>query len=177
MKPYFKVILYLLLVAGIVITIQSCVSGNKSRREYYQLTTYHFSTDSQGKIIDDYLQKALLPALHKMEFKNIGVFKNRANDTVIDNKTTYVLLPLNSLDDIVRVSAMLNFDKVYQSLGSDYLGAGHNSPPYVRMETVLLHAFEMAPTLAVPNLKGPRKDRIYELRVMKALLNFISRIK
>lgn len=163
MKGYSRSILVFLLTIQISLMLQSCASANKQRREYYQLTTYHFSTPDQEKIIDNYLKSALLPALHKMEFKNIGVFKNKANDTLVD-KTIYVLMSLRSLDDVVRVTAMLNADSSYQNAGADYIRAVYNTPPYTRIETVLLHAFPLAPTFVLPELKGPRKERVYELR-------------
>ena len=53
----------------------------KPAREYYQFTIYHYSTAEQEKGLDDYLQNALLPALHRMNIAHVGVFKAIANDT------------------------------------------------------------------------------------------------
>jgi len=164
MKKYLTRFSFLLILSVATLLVQSCFSANRTaRREFYQLTVYHFNTDEQEKIIDNYLQKALLPALHKMEFKNIGVFKNKANDTIVD-KTIYVLMSLKSLDDVVRVTAMLNADSNYQNGGAEYIKATHTTPTYSRIETVLLHAFPLAPTLKLPELKGPKRERVYELR-------------
>ena len=79
----------------------------KTEREFYQLTVYHFKDASQEKTIDNYLQNALLPALHKINIKNIGVFKNHSNDTLAD-KTMYVLMPVRSLEEIIKISSKLN---------------------------------------------------------------------
>ncbi len=164
MKKHFIRVSFILMLSITTLVVQSCFSANKTaRREFYQLTVYHFNTNEQEKIIDNYLKKALLPALHKMEFKNIGVFKNRANDTTVD-KTIYVLMSLKSLDDVVRVTAMLNADSSYQIAGAEYIKAMYTTPPYSRMENVLLHAFPLARTLELPELKGSRRERVYELR-------------
>ena len=135
----------------------------KSKREFYQLTVYHYSTATQEKTLDVYLQNALLPALHKMNLKNIGVFKNHANDTITD-KTLYVLMPLQSVDETMKIQTKLNTDNDYQAAGTEYINAPYTTPPYTRMETILLQAFSLAPQLQLPALNGSRKDRIYELR-------------
>jgi len=150
-----------ILFAGIL--SQSWVPSAKTEREFYQLTVYHFGNASQEKVIDNYLQNALLPALHKINIKNVGVFKNHSNDTLAD-KTMYVLMPLKSLEEVMKISAKLNSDKDYQAAGTEYLDAIYTTAAYSRMETILLHAFSLSPQLQLPKLNGPRKDRIYELR-------------
>jgi hypothetical protein len=142
---------------------QSWVPSAKTEREFYQLTVYHFANVSQEKVIDNYLQNALLPALHKINIKNVGVFKNHSNDTLSD-KTIYVLMPVKSLEEVMKISSKLNNDKNYQSAGAEYFDAIYTTAPYSRIETILLHAFSLAPELQLPKLTGLRKDRIYELR-------------
>jgi hypothetical protein len=84
MKKKFTGISFILLLSITAVLVQSYIPVNKTaKREFYQLTIYHFKTIEQEKIIDNYLQNALLPALHKMKFTNIGVFKNKANDTAL----------------------------------------------------------------------------------------------
>jgi NIPSNAP len=155
---------YFILIALIAGTLfQSWNVSAKTEREFYQLTVYHFKDAAQEKVIDNYLQNALLPALHKMNIKNIGVFKNHSNDT-LDNKTMYVLMPVRALEEIMKISSKLNTDKDYQAAGAEYFNAVYTSAPYSRMEVILLHAFSLAPALQLPKLSGARKDRIYELR-------------
>ena len=158
----FKPVYFILIVLFGGVIFQSWAPPAKTR-EFYQLTVYHFKDASQEKVIDNYLQNALIPALHKVNIKNIGVFKNRSNDTLTD-KTMYVLVPVKSLEDIMKIPSKLNADKSYQSAGAGYLDAVYTSAPYSRMETILLRAFSLAPELQLPKLTGVRKDRIYELR-------------
>lgn len=155
---------YFILIALLSGTIfQSWIRSAKTEREFYQLTVYHFKDASQEKTIDNYLQNALLPALHKINIKNIGVFKNHSNDTLVD-KTMYVLMPVRSLEEIIKISLKLDANNDYQAAGAEYLNAVYTSAPYSRMETVLLRAFSLAPAFQLPKLNGPRKDRVYELR-------------
>ena len=137
--------------------------NKESQREYYQFTIYHFKNSSQEKILDAYLQHALLPALHKLKINNVGVFKSHSNDTAAD-KTLYVLTPIQSLEDLVKINSGLTSDKEYNLKGEEYLNAVYTAPPYSRMETIILRAFALAPMLQLPKLSGIRKDRVYELR-------------
>ena len=158
-KPAYLILI--IFIAGML--SQSWMPSAKTEREFYQLTVYHFANALQEKVIDIYLQKALLPALHKINIKNVGVFKNHSNDTLAD-KTMYVLMPVRSLEEIMKISSKLNSDRNYQAAGAEYLDAIYTTAPYSRMETILLHAFSLAPELQLPKLTGLRNDRVYELR-------------
>lgn len=135
----------------------------KPSRELYQITVYHYSNETQEKILDNYLQNALLPALHRLGMLQVGVFKALANDTATD-KTLYMFTTLPSWDMVTKLPLKLKGDKTYLEAGADYLDAEYNAPPYKRMETILLQAFSLAPQLQLPVLKAPKKDRVYELR-------------
>jgi len=172
----FKPVYFILIVLFGGVLFQSWTPSAKTEREFYQLTVYHFKDASQEKVIDNYLQNALMPALHKVNIKNIGVFKNRSNDTLTD-KTMYVLVPVKSLEEIMKLTAKLKADKNYQSAGAVYLDAVYTSAPYSRIETILLHAFSLAPELQLPKLTGARKDRIYELRSYESATEKIFRNK
>lgn len=132
-------------------------------REFYQLSVYHFNNEAQEKVIDNYLQNAFIPALHRMRIMKIGVFKPLANDTATD-KRVYVLLPVQSLDMIIKISSKIKADKTYLSAAAEYLDAIYSTPPYTRMETILLQAFSLAPEMQLPSLNAAKKDRVYELR-------------
>jgi hypothetical protein len=132
-------------------------------REFYQLTVYHFGNASQEKILDNYLQHALIPSLHRLKIGQIGVFKPWTNDTAA-NKQVYVLIPITSVEMVTKIPARLQTDKVYQTSASEYINALYNDPPYTRMETILLQSFELAPKMQLPALKSDKKNRVYELR-------------
>ncbi len=135
----------------------------KPVQEFYQITVYRFKTADQEKIIDDYLQHALLPALHKINNSKIGVFKPIANDTASE-KIIYVFTVLKSYDQVLAIPGLLQKDAAYNTAASAYLDAVYNNPPYTRMESILLKAFTTAPQMQLPVLSGEHKDHIYELR-------------
>lgn len=161
-----KMVSYLVRGSFLLLSLMVLLSWSqvgKPVREFYQFTIYHYSSAEQEKALDNYLQNALLPALHRMNIMHIGVFKAISNDTSA-KKTLYVLVPVKSLEMITRIPLKLSADKEYQSNGGDYINAVYTAPPYTRMETILLQAFPLAPQLQVPALKADKKDRIYELR-------------
>lgn len=139
------------------------ISGKSFANDIYQITVYHFTTAQQEITLDTYLQTALLPALHRKDKKNIGVFKPIANDTAAD-KIIYVIVPFKSFDEIQALQKSLDADATYTEAGKAYLTASYQNPPYTRMEEIILKAFPMAPQLTLPQLTSPKEDHIYELR-------------
>ncbi|MDL5513800.1 NIPSNAP family protein [Arenibacter sp. M-2] len=145
----------------LLFTINTYSQANQ--REYYQLKTYLLDTEEQEKSTDDYLSKALLPALKKLNIKNVGVFKPRTIDS-LHPRSIKVLIPMKAIDDMETMGTKLQKDKVYMATAKDFLDAPYNNPPYSRVESVILKAFVEMPKMKPSPLGGPRKDRIYELR-------------
>ncbi len=141
----------------------SAAYAGKPKREFYQLTVYHYNTEIQGKLIEQYLEAALLPALHRAGISKIGVFKAIANDTAAD-KLLYVLIPVKNLEMITVIDLKLKKDAVFSKAGEEYINAVYTKAPYNRKEIILLQAFSLAPEMQLPNLTAAKKDRVYELR-------------
>jgi hypothetical protein len=176
-KP-FRSILIAVAVLSSVIILLSWQDEKKKDREFYQLTVYHFSTSAQEKILDNYFQNALLPALHGKRIKNVGVLKAWANDTAVD-KLVYVFIPLHSLDDLVKNTEELKKDQVYNTTARDYLNADPKNPAYSRMEIIVLRAFPLAPQMHLPSLQSSKRSRVYELRSYESATEkkFESKVK
>lgn len=132
-------------------------------REFYEIRVYYLENKAQEQKVDNYLQNALLPALHRAGLDRIGVFKPLGNDTS-STRRIVLLIPFKKLKQFTELPSKLKKDKDYQSKATDYLEAAWNQPAYKRMETILLQAFTRMPVAKKPNLKSPKSDRIYELR-------------
>jgi NIPSNAP len=130
---------------------------------FYELRIYRLADAADESRVEVFLQKALVPALHRNGIKNVGVFKPVKEDTV-NSKRLYVLIPYKSLNELDKTAAAIQKDAQYLADGSDYLNASHTDAPYLRFETIILKSFRFMPAPAVPNLKGPKQDRVYELR-------------
>jgi len=137
--------------------------GQNPQREYYQLKTYLLDSGEQEQQTDKYLSEALLPALKKLNIKNIGVFKPRTIDS-LNPRSIKVLIPIKGISELEALDKKLQKDKVYMAAAKDFLDAPYKTPPFSRIESILLKAFVDMPKMKASPLSGPRKDRIYELR-------------
>ena len=132
-------------------------------REFYQLKTYYFDTKEQESKTDDYFRNSLIPALHRQNIKNIGVFKPRPNETDT-TKRIMLLIPFESMEQFLDLDKTLVKDSMYLVTGSKFINASHENPPYSRIQSVLMQAFENMPKLFAPKFEVPKANRIYELR-------------
>ncbi|WP_256003963.1 NIPSNAP family protein [Pedobacter deserti] len=151
MKRFFTVIL-LALVPALVFA---------AKGDFYQIKIYHLKSADQEERVDQFLEQAYLPALHRAGVSDVGVFKPIASGP---ERLIYVLIPFRSAKDFLGIDAKLGKDRRYQQDGKAYLDAPYNDKPYERIESILLNAFKSSPRYALPKLSGPKKDRVYELR-------------
>ena len=133
----------------------------KGPRDFYQIKIYHCKNDTQLKQVNDYLENDYLPALHRFNVKNIGVFTPISNDTA-SVKLVYVLIPFKSEEEWLKIDQNLLKDVTYATAAKDFLAASADEAPYERMESILLEAFEAQQKLLLPTTKNA--DRVFELR-------------
>ncbi len=131
-------------------------------KDYYQLKIYHLKTKQQQDRVENYLQNAYLPALHRTGIKLVGVFKPVETDTA--DLKVYVLVPFKSLEMLASFEQKLNADKQYLADGKDYIDADYKNAPFTRIENIVLQAFPKMPEPAVPALASDKAERVYELR-------------
>jgi hypothetical protein len=134
----------------------------KATPYYYQLKVYHLKGKAQQDMVDEYLQNAYIPALHRAGIPSVGVFKPLVADTA--EQLVYVFIPFKKLDAFLALDATLANDQQYQDAGKSYLNAVYNQPPYLRMENILMKAFRAVPEYHLPKLTSPKNQRVYELR-------------
>ena len=153
----------LLMLCCFFLTASLTYGGISPKKEMYQLTVYHFTNTAQETVLNNYLKNALLPALHRYGYKNIGVFSLIANDTAVV-KTMYVYVPVKDLEDHLAIASKLTKDSKYQKEGATYINALYTDAAYTRMEVILLKAFSSAPQMKLPKLTAAKNERVYELR-------------
>lgn len=158
MKSFHKT--FALVCSLIVSTV---TFSHATKKSFYELKIYTISSPEQERVLDTYLENAYIPAMHRQGIKNIGVFKPRAT-TDDAGKKIYVLTPLKSQSQLLKISDKLAKDADYQRAGNEYINAVFDKKPFDRFETIVLRAFDAIPQMKLPNLSGPKADRIYELR-------------
>lgn len=147
----YKLFALAVVVAGSLSFSYAQTSG----RQIYELRVYELTMGSL-RHIEDYLEKALIPALNRHGVPNVGVFRESGKN---EPPKIYVLIPYASMADYGRVREALGRDETYRKDSDAY-----NKLPnavYFRYKSSLLEAFAGLPSLVVP----PKGDRIFELRI------------
>jgi hypothetical protein len=177
MKIFQKTSYSLVLCMLVLLLSLAATANNKAGTpEFYEIKIYHITSAAQEKTLDDYLQAAYLPALHKAGIGKVGVFKAIANDTATD-KQVYVFIPLKSIEQWMQLPAILEKNETYKQSGKEYLDAAYNAAPFVRIESILLRAFPLATQMQMPALKAPHSERVYELRSYESATEKLYRNK
>lgn len=129
----------------------------------HEIRVYQTANPEQAGRLDAYLSECLIPALHRLGVKDVGVFKALPGDTVYTGRT-YMLTSHGSLRKLISTEERLMQDGAYLSAAKSYLDTFPAQQAYTRKETILLQGFRLFPAARRPNLSGPRTERIYELR-------------
>lgn len=144
-----------------------------AEKDILEIKIYHIETEEQEDMIDDFLEKAYLPALERAGISLTGVLKPIEGDTLF-GKRVYVLTPFSSLEKFGEINETLREDKIYLEDGKAYLEAAHDNPPYERIETILLNSFDGMPRFRLSDLTDS-EERIFELRSYEAATeNFLA---
>jgi hypothetical protein len=151
-------------------------SPSAAARDYYELRAYRLKPDTSSAVLENYLEKALIPALSARGLANVGVF----TEVEVDKKAVtakpkigtptapvaiWMLITHPSLESFTQISAELNTDATVQAAAPEFFRTPKSNPAYDRVDTWLLRAFAGMPKLAVPAFsKNKTPSRIFELR-------------
>ena len=129
----------------------------KNKQEFYELREYTFSNAAQQQLVEDYFQKAAIPALNRLGSKHIGVFREQ---DAKGQPRLFVVIPFASLETFRNMRGMLQTDKAYLQAADAYLNTTVTAPAYARIQSSLLRAFPSITVMEVPE----KKQRLFELR-------------
>ncbi len=160
-----------LLIAGLLLFVNTAFA-KKNTKEFYQIKIYSLKNNEQVARVDSFLRTAYLPAVHRLGIQKTGVFKPIANDTATVKKI-YVWIPFKTLKQFEKTTAQLEKDETYLTEGKSFLQADFNNAPFVRVESVLLHAFDKQPKYEIPNLQSSVTDKVYELRSYESATDYL----
>ena len=147
-------------------TLPLSAAEPKAIQEYYQLRLYRLKRGADHALLDNYLEKAAIPALNRLGIKPIGAF---AETDEKKDPAIFVLIPYANLESFLSVSGKLKADSAYKEAGADYLNTSKDHPAYVRIDTWLMRAFAGIPKLELPSYSTEKKsNRIFELRTYES---------
>ena len=141
----------------------SAAAGLKASndRQYYELRKYLLRRDAQVQSTAKYLSEALIPALNKVGIGPVGAF---SVDIGPETPTIYLLLPSVELETLVGAGLRLREDQAFLSAAEPFWNAPDTNPPFERVESTLLIAFEKWPQLVVPPPTATKGKRMFQLR-------------
>jgi hypothetical protein len=134
-------------------------------REFYQLRLYRFINGPQRKNADAYFRDALIPALNRLGITPVGVLNLTIGP---QTPTVYLLMPSTSLETLITVEDRLAQDAEYMKAGAPFLNTPAERPPFDRIDSSLLQAFEKIPRLKVPSATANHGPRIFEIRTYES---------
>lgn len=150
--------------------------GMLNAKDLYELRVYTIESKVQEAAMDNYLESAYVPALHRAGIEEVGVFKSI--DKLEDESIRiFVFIPFSSLKELEKVNSKLEKDKAFSSASSDFNALAFDNPPYKRLEIVLMDAFSYTPEYKVPKMDTKKSDRVYELRSYESATEELHRRK
>lgn len=150
-----------ILAAISLILSQGAIAAENAGRQYYELRIYTTKSEKQQNLINDYWQKAGVPAYNRMGCNPIGVFTPlEASET---NKV-YVLIPFDSLEAVAAAPRKLAADSEYTKAAEEFMTLPKTNLMYARFDSSLLIAFEGAKKLTLPPSTAEKKPWVFELR-------------
>ena len=132
--------------------------------ELYELRVYSNSTSQKKTVVSDYLKTSLVPALHRMGIKQVGVFKPAS----ADDFSMFLLVPFQDAEQFVALRSKLENDSEYQKSAKDYFDQPLKNPAFKRIDSRLLKAFRGMPVIETTELSEKKLPRIFELRLYES---------
>lgn len=149
-------------------------SETAGAREYYELRRYHLQSGAGQKLTDQYVAEALIPALNRLGISPVGAFNLYLGP---ETPALYLLLPSPSLDKLATSELLLSKDDEYMKAGSAFLKAPAEKPPFLRVESSLMIAFEGFPKLVLPPATAQHASRVFQLRTYESPTSHDHRVK
>jgi hypothetical protein len=156
------------LMGLVVILGGGTAMGQSASNQHYEWVHYQQVDKAQLAQFDQYLEKALLPALNRQGISPVGVFEEVPADAAQATTAIHLLLPLEQSQQVFQVVPKLAGDSQFLETAAAYLNADPKKPFYGRMRTEVLVAFDCMPKLKVPSQKAERRDRLFELRTYES---------
>lgn len=138
--------------------------ANKAR-EYYELRKYQFQSGPQAKLVQGYVENALIPALNRLGFSPIGAF---TLDLGPETPALYLLIPSTNLESLVTTEMQLAKDEEFMKVAAPFWSAPAAAPAYYRVESSLMSAFTGWPKLVVPPVTAQHGKRVFQLRTYES---------
>lgn len=143
-----------------------------AQKEMYELRIYEMKFDKPEKILHDYINYALIPALNRQEIYNIGVFEEIGDALP---KKIYLFIPYKNMEAFQNTYENLKTDIAFKNTSESYDKTEEQQFPYETYTTSFFIAFDGFPKVVKPNAD----DTLFELRIYESYNEdaFIRKVK
>ena len=134
-------------------------------RQFIELRRYQLLPGTKQRAFGTFLSEAAIPAMNRAGVSRVGAF------TVVygENAPSLLLVLAHpSLESVVSLRDQMASDTTYTRAGAAILEAPLADPPFVRVESSLLRAFDAMPMLEPSAGAGTNASRIFELRTYES---------
>ena len=136
-----------------------------ANRQYIELRRYHLLPGPKQRAFTSFIGDVAIPAMNRAGVAKVGAFSVVYGENA---PSLLVVLAHNSLDTVVSLRDRLASDAEYARSGAAILDAPMADPPFIRVESTLLRAFEAMPTVEPSAAAGTGAPRIYEMRTYES---------
>ena len=131
-------------------------------REFYLMRRYDVQRTNQAKLTESYFTYALIPALSRMGMGPVGAFQlDFGNET----PAFHLFVPGTRLEALAELDLRLADDADFMKAADPFWNATSAAPPFQRVESTLLAAFQGWPKVTPPDAKA---KRIFQLRTYES---------
>ncbi len=136
-------------------------AADAPKKQYLELRLYHCDAGAMRAGVEKFLGEAAIPAWNRAGAKPVGVFG------MMDGASAdlYVLLPHESIESFAAAPHRVWADAKYHKAGAAFLDTPKKEPPYKRIESSLMLAFDGIPKVEVPATKD---TRLFQLRIYES---------
>ncbi len=148
---------------SVLMILFTVISFTALSQEYYEMRTYYMKFGGRLGILENYISKALIPALNKQGVSKVGVFKDLGKPEPV---VLVVVIPFNDLNAYISYKEKLAADVEYNTLAKPYFEmVGNDKPLYERVSTYFGKAFDGFKSFQLPTASA---SRIFEWRTYEA---------
>jgi len=147
--------------AAMGMTAEAAGAAGAAKKQYLELRLYRCDAGAMREGLETFLGKVAIPAWNRTGIKPVGVF----GMTEGASADLYVLLPHESIGSFAAAPHRVWADAAYQKDGADFLDTPKKEPPYKRIESSLMLAFDGIPKVEVPATK---QTRLFQLRIYES---------
>ena len=146
-------------------SLAQSAAGRQASRQFIELRRYHLLPGAKSRAFGTFVGEALVPAMNRAGVSKVGAFTVMYGENA---PSLLLVLAYPTLESVVSLRDRLAADTTYAQAGSAILQAPLADPPFVRVESTLLRAFDAIPVVEPSASAGTNTPRIYELRTYES---------